>query len=380
MKIGIFYPTLNVCGGAEFVTVVMANALARQKQHVILFTNDRVSQPMLESYFGESLNPSVKSIPQSSLFNPRGLLDFYQTFYRTLALKLRCDVLVDVYSNCVFPWGDVSYVHFPFLNSSFYTPRFPYWKSRHLLQMGALPYVAVEKNAVSYEDKLVLANSRYTADEIKRFSGKQATVLYPPVPSAFFKHSPSELEASRRENLVVTISRFGPDKGLEKIPQIAARSDPTVHFAIVGRTHDLMVLQTLKDAVVKLGVQDRVKFFTDLPMSQMEELLLHAKVYLHTMVGEHFGISTVQAMALGCLPVVHDSGGAREFVEADLRYRTVEEAAETVAKVLAEWSPRETLKQAAKADRFKEQNFAQRFLALFDCFVSSRTRRNSGKS
>jgi glycosyltransferase involved in cell wall biosynthesis len=48
------------------------------------------------------------------------------------------------------------------------------------------------------------------------------------------------------------------------------------------------------------------------------------------MVGEHFGISIVEAMALGCIPVVHDSGGMREFVPTQYRYRTIEQAAEKI--------------------------------------------------
>ncbi len=46
------------------------------------------------------------------------------------------------------------------------------------------------------------------------------------------------------------------------------------------------------------------------------------------MEGEHFGISIVEAMALGCLPIVHDSGGMREFVPAQYRYTSIEQAAE----------------------------------------------------
>ncbi len=39
-----------------------------------------------------------------------------------------------------------------------------------------------------------------------------------------------------------------------------------------------------------------------------------SKVYFHPMVGEHFGISIVEAMAAGLVPVVSDVGGPTEFV------------------------------------------------------------------
>ncbi len=77
-----------------------------------------------------------------------------------------------------------------------------------------------------------------------------------------------------------------------------------------------------------MGLTDRVKFYPNASAEQKADLLKRAKLYLHTMEGEHFGISIVEAMAMGCLPIVHDSGGMKEFVPAQFRYLNVEQAAE----------------------------------------------------
>lgn len=39
-----------------------------------------------------------------------------------------------------------------------------------------------------------------------------------------------------------------------------------------------------------------------------------AKIYFHPMVGEHFGMSVVESMTAGLVPVVPDIGRPTEFV------------------------------------------------------------------
>lgn len=81
---------------------------------------------------------------------------------------------------------------------------------------------------------------------------------------------------------------------------------------------------------------------------------------------EHFGISIVEAMASGCLPVVHNSGGPPEFVPDQYRYNTFQEAAEIVDAVIDQWTPELGYKMARIAERFSEENFSKRFMQLFN--------------
>jgi glycosyltransferase involved in cell wall biosynthesis len=68
-------------------------------------------------------------------------------------------------------------------------------------------------------------------------------------------------------------------------------------------------LATLKEHTKMLHVEDRVTTLQNVPIKQFLETLSKAKVYLHIMPQDHFGISVVEAMASGCVPVVHKSGG-----------------------------------------------------------------------
>jgi glycosyltransferase involved in cell wall biosynthesis len=363
-KIGVFCPTLNVYGGGEFVAIALANTLAQNNHKVILFTNNTVDPKAIKNYFGETLHHSIETIVQPTRFSSRGLANFYQTIIHSYIAKAKCDMFVDAFSNCVFPWTQVSYIHFPYLNQYSYSKKFPYLGSPRITQAGTLPHVILEKNLIDYNKKLVLANSYYTAGEIQKYSGKAVEVLYPPFSSSISAIGKDTVKSSQ-ENLVVTTSRLEPNKLLERIPQIAAQTVKNIQFAIIGRLCSKATLSNLQTLVKKLGLTDRVKFYPNASAETKIDLLKRAKIYLHTMVGEHFGISIVEAMALGCVPIVHNSGGMTEFVPPQYRYENLQEAANKISREIGNWSTQEADEMKQIADRFSIANFSLRFMELF---------------
>jgi len=365
VKVGVFHPALDYYGGAEFVAAVIVNTLAKDGYEVELFVNKQVDQEKTEEMLGERISSSVKIIVKPTFLQPRGMLDLYQNMFKTLAFKSKCDILIDTYSNCVFPWTDICYIHFPYLNRYSFNPRFPYLKSPHLRQAVSLPDVLFEKNFENYNGKLLLANSHYTAEAVKEFSGLNAEVLYPPVPSTFFYKNSEDLNQHPRKNLVVTVSRFGVGKGLEKIPYIAKLTDPHINFAIIGLVQDESVLRSVLRSIKKFSLTNRVKALTNISKQDMKTILNSAKVYLHTTIEEHFGISIVEAMAMGCIPIVHNSGGVKEFVPEIYRYGNLQDAARKIETATYEWTPEKARRMVEIAKQFSESNFSTNFMRLF---------------
>jgi alpha-1,2-mannosyltransferase len=365
IKVGVFCPTLHYFGGGEFVTIAIANTLAQNNHQVILFTTKQVNPKSIRDFFGETLHPSIKTLTQPTNVNPKGLAGFYQTIFRSYIAKSKCNLFIDAYSNCVFPWNNISYIHYPTLNQYSFRKQFPYLLSPHHTEVGIIPHVVLEKNLVSYNDKLVLANSHYTAQQIQKFSGKQAQVLYPPYTSSI-----KNTQETPKENLVVTVSRFEPNKKLENIPKIASQASKDIKYAVIGRLYNKATLTALESTVKKLDLTDRVKFYPDLPAKQKLELLARAKVYLHTMVGEHFGISIVEAMASGCIPIVHNSGGMKEFVPAKYRYETLQDAADKIDSAINDWTPEKTEQSKSIAENFSIENFSLRFMDFFAKYIN----------
>jgi len=62
--------------------------------------------------------------------------------------------------------------------------------------------------------------------------------------------------------------------------------------------------------------------------------LTSATFFIHSLREEPFGITTVQGIGAGCLPIVHNSGGQREVVPyAELRYESEADIPELVHKL-----------------------------------------------
>jgi glycosyltransferase involved in cell wall biosynthesis len=363
-KIGVFCPTLNVYGGGEYVAIAIANTLARNNRHVILFSSDKINPKDIKNYFGETLHPNIETLQQPTPFSPRGLADFYQTIIHSYIAKSKCNTFIDAFSNCVFPWTEITYIHFPYLNQYAFNKSFPYLNNPRINQAGTLPQVILEKNLVDYKKRLVLANSYYTADEIKKYSGKSVEVLYPPFSSSILGMG-RDAAKDCQANLVATVSRLDGNKQLERIPQIAAQTNQNIHFAVIGRLCSQPTFNHLQALTKKLDVTNRVHFYPNASAEQKIELLKKAQIYLHTMVGEHFGISIVEAMALGCLPIVHDSGGMREFVPEQYRYKTLEEAASKISNEIGNWSKGKAEEVKIIADSFSLSNFSGQFMKLY---------------
>ena len=58
-----------------------------------------------------------------------------------------------------------------------------------------------------------------------------------------------------------------------------------------------------------MNLKDSVQFMVDRPRSELIEYFARAKVGLHTMKEEHFGIVIVELMSAGMVTIAHASGG-----------------------------------------------------------------------
>jgi alpha-1,2-mannosyltransferase len=85
----------------------------------------------------------------------------------------------------------------------------------------------------------------------------------------------------------------------------------TVKVFMVGgcrNASDHSRLADLQALAAALGLTDTVSFLPDAPFGEMRKVLAKSIGGLHSMEDEHFGISIVEYMAAGCVPIAHDSG------------------------------------------------------------------------
>jgi glycosyltransferase involved in cell wall biosynthesis len=231
--------------------------------------------------------------------------------------------------------------------------------------------------------QVVAANSPYTARWVEQLWGRPATVLPPPV----------RLRAGgAKQPVILAVGRFFPNvsghskKQLELVEAFrlaCARGLEGWELHLVGGCSNAErgYVETVRKAAVGLPV----RFHVNARGEDLTELFAAASVFWHA-AGfgedlqthpdrfEHFGISVVEAMSAGAVPVVYEHGGPAAIVQ-DARcgevFATLDElAAKTVALVRDDARRTELAGTArARAAEFAYDRFAERLDALVDAMA-----------
>jgi glycosyltransferase involved in cell wall biosynthesis len=367
MKVGIFHPQINWCGGAEFVAIEIIKTLKENGFQVVLLTNEKLNQKKIRNIYGEDLSVDSQIVFPFYFFSPTDTHNVYTEILRSLILKSKSDIVIDTKTNTIIPNIDITYIHYPFLRS------LPLNIKNRIFYLQHRIYARQTRmRARNREQKIVLCNSKYTAEAIRETFGVNPYVLYPPVKLPIFHQKDIKRE---RENSVITISRISKEKRLTQVPHIA-KLTKAITFTIIGlldsREEYFLILKTINN----LEVSDRVKVLVNVPRETLNNILLDSKIYLHTCVGEHFGISIIEGMSGGCIPIVPNSGGPKEFVPEELRYDGIEEAAEKIEKSIHSWSPQYVQESINIAEKFSEKEFSRKFLEIFQSYIDNKLNRN----
>jgi glycosyltransferase involved in cell wall biosynthesis len=304
----VFNAHLGLAGGGELVALNIAKALEESGYEVDLVTYRFEVEDVERA--SKLLTPGYKPKNLVVFETPRliKLLGVGGRFVRLRRLLLvsdfleRCrgeyDLIIDTSSNMPTR-ADIVYVHYPAtLRSS--------GKSGLHWAMYDKLVQHVSKRLLG-KPKLVLCNSSWTAGKFKSAYNDDFTVevLYPPVDVEYF----SEVAGNAKENVVVTVSRFTPEKNLERIVDVADKLRDFRFMIVGGRAkYSEPVIGNISRRIRERGV-DNVELLFNVPRDKLREILGSAKYYLHPPYAEHFGISVVEAMSAGCIPIVHRDGG-----------------------------------------------------------------------
>jgi glycosyltransferase involved in cell wall biosynthesis len=189
-------------------------------------------------------------------------------------------------------------------------------------------------------------------------------IIYPPS-----VYAPVNGEESGRMVRCVSTGSIVPDK--RQLDQIAiAKQLPHLEFWIVGAIKSKVYYQKCQDAIERDGLTN-VQIKPDMSYDALQNLLSTSTYFLHTKHDEHFGISTVEAIAAGCIPVTHDSGGQREVVPDErLRFQTVEEAVAILQSLQGGDLTRQRTELQAHIQQFSREHFRAGMREAFKPFLT----------
>ena len=366
-KAVVIHHTLNSPGGESTVAIETIESLYELGYEVELVTVQPPDLDRIRKSYGKKMHIArIKSLLPFKL-NYFGVYQRLLTLLSSMDFK-DSDVVINTHGDAL-PYrisGNVPYLlylHFPtflmnstgiygsnkYRKSFFWRAYFkPYGVIAHSLAMRA-----------TTRSNLILTNSRFSREAIiQAFANVQPYVLYPPVDIERFSPAYSQ-SINSREVKVLVVSRFSPEKLIENAIKIAHLLEGKIKFQIVGSLApaNRPYFKRLQEKIESYGLRQTVTLTPNASNEELIDSMSKSMIYLHTMIGEHFGVSIIEAMAAGLLPIVPAYGGCSEIVPTDHQYRTVEEAADYIAKNAKYASDEKRLQMHEISKQFSPNNF-----------------------
>jgi glycosyltransferase involved in cell wall biosynthesis len=363
----VIHHTLNTLGGETTVAIETIESLYELGYEVELVT---VQPPDLDSIsraYGKKIRIGrTKSLLPFKL-NYFGIYQRLLTMLSSIDLK-DSEVVINTHGDAL-PYGIsgatpyLLYLHFPtFLMSS--TASYASNKYRKSLFWRAYfkPYTVITQSLAiraMTRSTLILTNSTFSREAIREaFADVHPYVLYPPVNTERFSRAYKQ-PINAREVKVLVVARFSPEKQIENAITIAHLLKGSIKFHIVGSLvpANRPYLKMLQKMIETYGLTHTVTLTPNASNEELVNEMSKSMIYLHTMIGEHFGVSIIEAMAAGLVPIVPAYGGCSEIVPSEYQYHTLQEAADYIARNAKMADDEKRLQMHDIARQFSPDNF-----------------------
>ena len=236
-----------------------------------------------------------------------------------------------------------------------------------------------------------IAISKFTNHWLATFwqESDKNIVKYPPV--FWEKEMEGRYHEEKKKNIIISVGRFfvasHSKKQLEMTQFFVNHQDvfKDYEYHLVGSVSnspkDIEYLNQIKALAATVK---NVVIHEDCPSAELMELYTQAKIFWHAtgyMVDEnrdpdkmeHFGITTVEAMSFGAVPVVINKGGQKETVipgENGYLWNTEEECVENTVRLIRDDALRRRLAEASvkRAKNFSIDEFYRQNRRIFNAY------------
>jgi glycosyltransferase involved in cell wall biosynthesis len=154
---------------------------------------------------------------------------------------------------------------------------------------------------------VLVANSAYIAERIRKVWRREALVVHPPVDVEAFEPSPGEAPSPRGDHYLVA-SRMVPYKRVDLVVE-AFRAMPSRRLVVVGDGPEMKRVADAAAGAPNIGLRGRV------PHAELVAFLRTARAFVFA-AEEDFGIAMVEAQACGTPVIAYGKGGARDILRA----------------------------------------------------------------
>lgn len=391
-RIAIVYPDLTTTGGAESVCLTIADALSN-KYYVDLVTLSKPSINEVEvSSAIDGTGVSVRTINiekiatgkvvdliskltnknlsniKESIFN-RHISSIYPEY--DLVISARSEIYVN--GQCL------QYIHIPRNGLRKHGKSVLHPNQREAEHIKRI-YHKIGSYISGYdpqklENDVLLANSKWTKQLIREVyspslqSKLDIQTVYPPVPVSEF----DETNNGYREDGFVTLGRVARGKKVSRSIDIITdlrNRGYDVHLHVVGPISDTEYNRKIIEKAKSkhyVHIEGRVK------RSILIEMLKSHKYGLHGKINEPFGISVVEMVAAGMIPIVPRGAGPAEIVGHDNRllYSNRAEAVDSAAEIISSPELRKSIHgDLPDVSRFSIERFVSEIRDVVNSLIS----------
>ena len=352
MRIGLYDPYLDTLSGGEKYMLTIAACLSEDNETSIFWDDTSI----LERAYNKLRIDLSKVKIEQNIFSPKISL------FKRLLLTKKYDYLIILSDGSIpLTLAKKTILHFQF------------------------PVEWIKKSDYKTKIKLskihtVICNSIFTKKFIDKKFNINSTILYPPTITEKDINK-FEKEKIDKKNIILTVGRYSllPNgtsiKKQEKLIQIFKEmidnglKNWKFYLAISYLPENEKHIANLE----KIAKNYPVKIIKNIGYDELKNIYSQAKIYWHAAglgenlkkyphLAEHFGITTVEAMAHKLVPVVIDQGGQKEIVENNINgflWETEDELKEKTKKLMIDEKLREQMASLArqKAKQFTTEKF-----------------------
>ncbi len=205
----------------------------------------------------------------------------------------------------------------------------------------------------------VIAVSRNDLELFKRIAPEKKLAL---IENPVNVEELAKLKSRPEENNFLFVGRLSKNKGLSQLLEAFAlvkKQQPVFTVRIVGKEFDISIAELEKE-ISRLGLEENVKLRGEVSDKQLLQDYAISGVFVSASNYEGFGISAVEAMAAGLIPVLNDIQAFKGFVKSGengfiVDFSDSRKAAKEILRVM----------KLGKSERKRLGRNAQRFASGF---------------
>lgn len=297
MKIGIFDPYLDDVGGGEKYMITLAECLSKNNLVTVFWDKEKDLKRIAERF----------SLEISKITLKKNIFSSSYPFLRRCFESLNYDAII------VLSDGSIPFV----LSKKLFI---------HLQQPFPQIKMSLKSNLKKMRVAAFISNSFFTKLYVDKEFGINSKVIYPPISI--------KTKEGKKENIILHVGRF-------RVVNVV--SEDYKKQGVMVEVFKKMIDQGLKNwkFILAVGLQENdrskfntlrkkaegypIEFLVNLNSDELGKIYSKSKIYWHASgygedlsknpeLAEHFGISTVEAMGAGAVPVVINAGGQKEIV------------------------------------------------------------------